>query len=70
MGIDLNECDIRNTLLDEGMRRFMLEQHLNNLTEGHWVKADEENQTWGRSESPLKLKLEIKTLYWQPKLSL
>ena len=45
MGIDFNERDIRNTLLDEGMHRFMLEQHLNNAAKGHRPKADEENQT-------------------------
>lgn len=67
MGIDFNEDDIRNTLLDEGMRRFMLEQHLNNPAKGHQAKADEENQTRGASESPLKL--EVKPLYRQPKLS-
>lgn len=45
MGIDFNERDIRNTLPDEGVRRFTLEQHLNNPAKGHRAKADEENQT-------------------------
>lgn len=42
MGIDFNEGDTRNTLLDEGKHRFMLEHHLNNPTEGHEAKVDEE----------------------------
>lgn len=42
MGIDFNEGDTRNTLLDEGKHRFMLEQHLNDSTEGHQARANEE----------------------------
>jgi len=41
MGTDFNERDIRSTFLDEGMQRFMLEQHLNNPTKGHQAKGDE-----------------------------
>lgn len=63
MGVDFNERVIRNTLLDENMRRFVSEQHWNYPTKGHRAKADEENQMWGRSESPLKTKLKIKSLY-------
>lgn len=44
MGIDFNECDIRKTFFDEGKRRFMFKQHLNNPAKGHWAKVDEENK--------------------------
>lgn len=44
MGIDFNECVIRNTLLDENMHRFVSEQHSKYPNKGHRAKADEENQ--------------------------